>query len=184
MWTAPEEASACFTTFYLHRSLRSLGYCLKFDGYWQAWQLLPGWKCDGQDTRLAEMIAVKLATWCIDVLRLHNAHLVINVDDMGVVSALNAGHLQNSWQKASLQCVVSLFSTCGLFLTIKHVSTVNNPADGPSHGVLPTATDCLTSRFRLPSCLSLDVSDISYLVVSQWIGCMICLYFRFLKNLA
>ncbi|KAF5371871.1 hypothetical protein D9615_009520 [Tricholomella constricta] len=116
----------------------SWGIGFVMNGRWLAWQLLPGWKCDGRDIGWAEMVAVDLAVRAITVSGARNSHLVIRSDNSGVVGSLAAGRSRNSQQNLILRHLVSNFQDANLWITTQWVSTSDNIADSPSRGVFPS----------------------------------------------
>ncbi|KAF5384772.1 hypothetical protein D9615_001263 [Tricholomella constricta] len=115
----------------------SWGIGFFLNGKWLAWELLPGWNCDGRDIGWGEMVAVDLALRAIIASGLRDCHLVVRSDNTGVVGALAAGRSRNSQQNMILRRIVENFQTHSIWLTTKWVSTVDNIADAPSRGRFP-----------------------------------------------
>lgn len=132
-------------------TLTSWGVGLIIDGKWQAWWLIPGWKFEGRDIGWAEMVAIEPATRTVIAMGICSSHFIFNFDNMGVGSGLSAGRSCNTHQNASLQRIVSLFTLHNIFLTMSYVPTLSNPADGLSHGVFPSNSLHLGSRWVTPS---------------------------------
>jgi hypothetical protein len=130
------------------------GVGVVFDGYWQSWRLLEGWKTDGQDIGWAEMVAIELGL-CMAIAMGHcDVHFVVKSDNMGVIGALEGGQSQNREQNAALQCIVVIMRQHGLWMSSCYVQSAVNVADCPLHG-LP-AVQCMRSRVavKLLGCLS------------------------------
>jgi hypothetical protein len=132
----------------------SWGIGFSLDNQWLAWELLPGWKGEGRDIGWAEMVAVELAVLVLINAQFRDCHVILRSDNQGVVGALSGGKSRNSQQNAVLRRIVSLFRETNIWLTIKWVSTLDNPADGPSRGLFPPPQAMFSPIPPIPTYLS------------------------------
>jgi hypothetical protein len=126
----------------------SWGIGVVFDGKWDAWILLPGWKSEGRDIGWAEMVAVELGLRLAITQGAHDIHLILRSDNTGVIHALDGGRSRNLQQNRVLQRIVVLLRTHNLWLSTIYVPSRENPADPPSRGLPPA------SGSRIPTDLS------------------------------
>jgi len=115
----------------------SWGIGLTLGDRWLAWEFKEGWKSDGREIGWAEMVAVDLVLRTLLSSRYSNCHIVIHSDNQGVVGALAAGASRGQQQNLILREIVRTMQNEGIWVTMKWVSTHDNPADAPSRGNLP-----------------------------------------------
>ena len=127
----------------------SWGIGLWVDGKWLAWRHREGWNVDGRDIGWLEMVAVELALTALIAAGFKDTHFIFHSDNMGVVGALGAGSSRNHQQNSILRRIIHLFSHHGIWVTTKYIPTKQNPADNPSRGIFPPASDIFSP---LPSC--------------------------------
>lgn len=139
--------------FYVDAST-SWGIGVVFDGMWQAWKLLPGWRTNGRDIGWAEMLAIELGLR----LAIHeghsDVHLQIHSDNAGVIGALGSGKSRNPEQNRVLRRIVALMRAHSVWLTTFQVPSLLNVADKPSRGLPVPNMHRAPTSFRLPFCLN------------------------------
>jgi hypothetical protein len=108
------------------------------DGKWLAWQFKEGWNSENREIGWAEMVAVELAIRTLISGKFRNCHIIIHSDNKGVVGALGAGRSRGTQQNLILREIMKLIQNNELWISTNWVSTVDNPADGPSRGSFPS----------------------------------------------
>lgn len=136
----------------------SWGIGLIIDGHWFAWKLIPGWKSDGRDIGWAEMVAIELAVMVLITMGHSNCHFVIHSDNQGVVGAFRAGMSRSSQQNSVLRRILMQYNDHKIFVSTKWVASEDNPADDPSRGVFPPASQQLDVACTIPYSLRPFVS--------------------------
>lgn len=142
----------------------SWGLGIVFDGEWDSWKLIPGWKSDGRDIGWAEILALEFVIRLAILRGYSNTHFRIRSDNQGVIGALDAGKSRNSQQNCVLRRIVSLMREHSLWITSLYVPSKDNLADVPSRGLPIRDMPRSTSTFTLPFCLRSFVqpSPVSY----------------------
>jgi hypothetical protein len=128
-----------------------------FDGAWDGWKLCPGWKADSRNIGWAEMVAIELGICTAILAGAGNMHFVIQLDNMGVIGALESGKSRNLQQNRVLQRIVMLMRAHGIWITSRFVPSANNIADHPSCSVPAVKRPCSLHRFQLPACLQMYI---------------------------
>ena len=114
----------------------SWGISLVLDGKWLAWHLKDGWQAEGREIGWAEMVAVELAIRKLITGKFRNSHIVVRSDNQGVVGALRAGRSRGTQQNMILREIVKLIQIYDLWISTTWIPSSENPADGPSRGIL------------------------------------------------
>lgn len=114
----------------------SWGIGLVLDGKWLAWQFQDGWRSEGREIGWAEMVAVELAIRTLIAGKFRNCHIVVRSDNQGVIGALKAGRSRGTHQNLILREIVRLIQDNDLWISTTWIPTLENPADGPSRGLL------------------------------------------------
>ena len=115
----------------------SWGIGLVLDGKWLAWHLKDGWQAEGREIGWAEMVAVELAIMTLITGKFRNCHIIVRSDNQGVVGALRAGRSRGTQQNMILREIVKLIQNYDLWISTMWIPSSENPADGPSRGILP-----------------------------------------------
>jgi hypothetical protein len=115
----------------------SWGIGLVLDGKWLAWHLEDGWQAEGREIGWAEMVAVELAIRTLITGKFRNCHIIVQSDNQGVVGALRAGRSRGTQQNMVLHEIVKLIQNHDLWISTTWIPSSDNPADGPSRGILP-----------------------------------------------
>ena len=115
----------------------SWGIGLVLDGKWLAWHLKDGWQAEGREIGWAEMVAVELAIRTLITGKFRNCHIIVRSDNQGVVGALRAGRSRGTQQNMILREIVKLIQNYDLWISTMWIPSSENPADGPSRGILP-----------------------------------------------
>ena len=105
---------------------------------WRAWRLLPNWKSGGRDIGWAEAVAMELLVRAILASGTYQGIQVFG-DNTGVVEGWWSGRSRNSETNRVFRRIHDLLDERGTVLKTKYVNTKDNPADGPSRGILPPA---------------------------------------------
>ena len=82
------------------------------------------------------MVAVELAVCTLIAGKFSNCHSIVRSDNMGVVGMLAAGKSRGTQQNLILHKIVKLIQSNELLISTTWISTLDNPADGPSRGIL------------------------------------------------
>jgi len=126
------------------------GIGLILDGKWLAWQFKDGWNSDSREIGWAEMVAVELAIRTLITGKFSNCHIVVRSDNKGVVGAIGAGRSRGTQQNLILREIVKLIQSNELWISTTWISTVDNPADGPSRGIFPGRESLYAFPPKLP----------------------------------
>ena len=131
----------------------SWGIGLVFDGVWQRWRLLPGWREDERGIGWAEMVAIEFGLR-FAIHRGHtNTHFLVRSDNEGVIGALEGGKSRNPEQNRVLRRIVSLMRTHSIWITTFYVPSALNLADLPSRGSAAPGLPRASTSFKVPYCL-------------------------------
>lgn len=128
----------------------SWGIGFVMDGKWLAWKFKDGWRCDGRDIGWGEMVAVELALHSVIEAGFSNVHIILRSDNTGIVGSKRAEMSRNAQQNRILQHILVLFHRHNIWISTKWISTLENPADGPSRGVFPPAQQMFEFAPRIP----------------------------------
>lgn len=132
-----------------------VGIGIIVSGRWRAWRLLPGWTTlDGsKDIQWAEAVGFELLVYAVLASKNPGTHFRLYGDNRGVV--------EGWWNRRSRNTAVNkVFCRLLDYLSINgfdecihstYVRSKDNPADGPSRGILPPASDLLPEIILPPS---------------------------------
>jgi hypothetical protein len=96
------------------------------------------WDGDPKDIGWLEFVGVELAIhFLIKKHRLRNRHILIHVDNQGVVGAWNARVSRNPAQNTVLARIIRMLLHVQCFISMEYVASAENPADAPSRGLSP-----------------------------------------------
>jgi hypothetical protein len=119
----------------------SFGVGIIINHEFDLFELSSGWKDSGKGSRdigWAEFVGVELTVFF--VLRtydLHDTHLLINTDNQGVIGAWSKRSSRSIEQNEVLGRVICMLLSRSCFLSLRYVTSAENPADAPSRGVAP-----------------------------------------------
>lgn len=100
------------------------------------------------------MVTVELATHFAVASGYTGVQVLVHSDNEGVNGALKAGCSRNPQQNRILQHIVNIFAASGIWITTCYIASADNPADGPSRGILPPVCVKSPITFALPKHLS------------------------------
>ena len=116
-----------------------VGIAIIIGDRWRAWHLRPGWNTDSRDIGWAESIGFKflIAT----LLTLDNTSLPLSVhgDNQGVIDAWRKGRSRNMATNATFRRIFARLRSPPRRVFAHYVPSKQNPADGPSRGIYPSA---------------------------------------------
>lgn len=117
------------------------GIGVVISGSFDRFRLQDGWKkgeLGVRDIGWAEFVAVELAVFfLISSFKIHDRHLLIHSDNMGVVEGWKNRSSRNAEQNAILLRIMHMLNSCRSFVTLDYVPSAQNPADPPSRGLDP-----------------------------------------------
>jgi hypothetical protein len=144
----------------------TIGIGVVIAGYWRAWSLHPGWQTLSgcREIGWAEAVGFQLlATLLISHLEpTLEYHFLIHCDNVGVVDGWRTGRSRNWATNGVFRQLHSLCDRLGgrVSFHLQYVASGNNPADGPSRGLFPSA-DLVLPPIPLPDELKHLLTDIS-----------------------
>ena len=90
---------------------------LVLDGRWLAWEFKDGWRLEGHEIGWAEMVTVELAVWMLITGGTMGCHIMICLDNQGVVGMLRAGRSWGTQQNMICWEVVKLIQEHNLWIS-------------------------------------------------------------------
>jgi hypothetical protein len=133
----------------------SFGIGVVIDKEWEAWKFLPGWDSHPQHKiGWAETIALECGIQQLIHLDIHNSHVIVKSDNMGVIGALAGGKSWNAEQNIVLQRITTLLRTHSLWVSTIYTPSALNLADPPSQGIAPDNMRCFSDIFTLSDILT------------------------------
>ena len=96
------------------------------------------------------MVAVELAIRTLLTSRFANCHVIVRSDNQGVVGALKAGRSRGTQQNLILREIVKLIQDNDLWISTVWIPTLENLADNPSRGLLPSKDTIYAFPPKLP----------------------------------
>jgi hypothetical protein len=96
------------------------------------------WDGEARDIGWLEFVGVELAVYFLLAKhRLRNRHILVHVDNQGVVGAWNARVSRNPAQNTVLARIIRMLLRAQSFISLEYVTSAENPADAPSRGLSP-----------------------------------------------
>ncbi|CEL52825.1 Zn_clus Fungal Zn(2)-Cys(6) binuclear cluster domain [Rhizoctonia solani AG-1 IB] len=132
----------------------SFGIGIMVEGHIAAWRLLPHWRRPGIDIGWAEMAAVEITLAAIIGRGIQNCTATFHSDNKGVIFALQAGRSRNEHQNRILMRIRETAAQYNIDIEITYIKSSENPADGPSRGILPPDMPPIQWPFTFPPDLS------------------------------
>jgi hypothetical protein len=117
---------------------------------WLAWPLKSGWENDNRKIGWAEFVALELAMLCLVSSVAKGATFTIHSDNKGVIGTFNSSYSRNPEQNIVLRRILCTLYDNDMWLDLKWIASEENPADGPSRGMLPLNGAAFGSPPRLP----------------------------------
>lgn len=103
---------------------------------WVAWKLSSGWKLPGRDIGWLETLAVELASLTLVHLGFSNLHLLLRLDNQGVIGSHDRGRSRNSECNLSIRRTGVTCTSSNISLSLTYVESGVNLADSISRGIL------------------------------------------------
>jgi hypothetical protein len=119
----------------------SWGIGIIINNQFDCFRLSDNWNTadSGRDIGWAEFVALELATRAlIHHLKLSNRHILIHSDNQGVIGAWNSRSSRSLSQNEVLSRILHCCVASELYISLEYVSTLANPADSPSRGLVPS----------------------------------------------
>ena len=126
------------------------GIGLLWGNHWATWQLLDGWRGLSRDIGWLEGVAFELAILATRVMGIHNANVLIQSDNEGIIGAFLKGHCSNFMMNMSIRRSDEVYSEVGISTTLIYVNTVDNLADPISCGILPPSSQIFPLPIPIP----------------------------------
>lgn len=114
------------------------------NGFWRAWELIPGWKRDGRDIGWAEGVGFEFLIRTIVGSQTTGVHFKVYGDNRGIVEGWWAGRSRNRASNEVFKRVHRVLASAKCSVLTRYVPSRDNPADGPSRGIYPP------TKFLLP----------------------------------
>lgn len=143
------RGSALDLSLYVDAST-SWGIGIIFGGKWDAWRLIEGWRGPSRDIGWLEGIALELLIYILEEQCLSDVHLLIHLDNQGVIGAFDKGRSRNFEVNLSIRRSTPIVAARNILLSLTYIESVINPADPVSRGILGDPLDFLASSFKLP----------------------------------
>jgi hypothetical protein len=97
------------------------------------------WDDEPKDIGWLEFAGLELAVFfLLSKHRLRNRHILIHVDNQGIIGAWNARVSRNPAQNAVLARIIRLLLRAQCFVSLAYIASAQNPADAPSRGLSPS----------------------------------------------
>ena len=104
--------------------------------HWRAWALTGDWHSQGRDIGWAEAIGFELLARTLITLYGPNKHFECYGDNTGVVEGWWKGASKNAQTNTVFRRLHEVVETTGTHFHTRYVPSQQNPADGPSRGIL------------------------------------------------
>ena len=114
-----------------------VGIGITIGSRWQAWRLAPGWKSQDRGILWAEAVGFELLVTCLLAILSKGEHLQVHGDNRGVVEGWWKKSSPNRPTNKVFRRVLELAEKGNWTIHTRYISSANNPADGPSRGILP-----------------------------------------------
>jgi hypothetical protein len=127
---------------------------------WRAWRLVPGWQTDGRDIGWAEAVGFEFLALALCAACQPGQFFRVFGDNRGVVEGWWKGR-SRSWETNKVfRRIHTIADTYQCTFITRYVTSSQNPADGPSRGLYPSATRLLPA-IRIPDALQQFVVDVN-----------------------
>jgi hypothetical protein len=127
-----------------------VGIGITIGPHWQAWHLAPGWNSQGRGILWAEAVGFELLTIGLLKISSKGDHLKVFGDNRGVVEGWWKKSSPNGPTNKVFRRILECSEKNDRTIHTRYIPSANNPADGPSRGILPSHKLHL-DEFDIPS---------------------------------
>ncbi|KAF7304606.1 hypothetical protein MKEN_01174500 [Mycena kentingensis (nom. inval.)] len=121
-----------------------------WDGLWDAFKTIEGWKSKSRHITWLEAVALELIVYTVEEAGLHDAYLRVYSDNQGVIGAFRKGRSPNSEINLAIRRMEVVLDARNIALELVYVPSLENPADKLSRGERGDERDRMPFRFELP----------------------------------
>jgi hypothetical protein len=128
----------------------SWGIGITTNGRWDAWRLRGDWRSKTRHIGWLEGVALEFLIYAIEQQKLHDVHLRVHSDNMGVIGAFDKGRSRNADVNLSIRRSALVLAAHNITLDLTYIESACNPADPISRGTIGPVSHRIQSTFPVP----------------------------------